>query len=320
MQKDLAESWRKLQLPEDGAYEALLFRPDLGAKFLLGINHLGNRCFLLEERISAAKQFSAIRRDNITLQWDSTNKVFVLELIDEKFSGQFDELIFSILNKVEQAGADVSAAQIYLQTIREWIDFFEQSKRNLSFEELLGLFGELIVLRRLLGLQPGKEVLTVRGWKGPLKDPRDFVFSNLLLEVKTNVSPKSLVSITNELQLDYPGSEQNLYLALVEVSVGSEGKSIKDLVEEISSILRTTKDGMRIFLSLLQHIAGDVLSNVEYENHRFALQALKIYNAGDLKFPAIRKSELPYGISKTKYLLEMTACEAFRIPNHPLSL
>ena len=123
MLKDFSESWRRLQLPEDGAYETLLLRPDLGAKFLLGINHLGNRCFLLEEKISAAKQFSAIRRDNITLQWDSTNKVFVLELIDDKFSGQFDELIFSILNKVEQTGGDVSAAQIYLLTIREWIDF-----------------------------------------------------------------------------------------------------------------------------------------------------------------------------------------------------
>ena len=320
MLRELSKSWRKIQLPEDGAYETLLFRPDLGGKFLLGINHLGNRCFLLEEKISAAKQFSAIRRDNITLQWDSSNKVFVLELIDEKFAGQFDELIFSILNKVEQAGADGPDVQIYLQTIREWIDFFEHSKRLLSFEELLGLFGELIVLRRLLELQPSMEVLTVRGWRGPLKDPRDFVYSNLLLEVKTNVSPKSLVSIANELQLDYPDSEQNLYLALVEVSLGSEGKSIKDLVEEISSKLRTTRDGMRIFLSLLQHVVGDALSNVEYESHRFVLQALKIYDAGDLKFPAIRKSDLPCGISKTKYLLETSKCEAFRIPNHPLSL
>ena len=96
MLKDFSESWRRLQLPEDGAYETLLLRPDLGAKFLLGINHLGNRCFLLEEKISAAKQFSAIRRDNITLQWDSTNKVFVLSSSTISFLVNLMSLFFNI--------------------------------------------------------------------------------------------------------------------------------------------------------------------------------------------------------------------------------
>lgn len=319
MYRGLTESWTKLWLPEDGAYETLLIHPNLCAKFLLGINQLGNRCFILEEKISAAKQFSAVQRDNITLKWDSTNEFFVLELIDEKFSEHFDELIFSILDKVERAGTKGLAARVYVQTIREWVHFFEHSKRKLTFEDVLGLYGELIVLRRLLELHPKEKINTVRGWKGPLKEPRDFAYPDLLIEVKTTIEPKSVVSISNELQLDYPGNEQNLYLALVQVSIDSDGQSLSELVEEMSSVLRVTDDGMRVFLSLLQHVGGSVASFNDYDHHRFKVQSVIVFDAGNSKFPAIRKSEMPCGLSKTEYLLETTECEVFRLTNHPLS-
>ena len=315
---ELSKYWKSLSVPSNGAYETLLLKAYSHAQLLVGVNDLGKRCFILEKKGAIGTSFSQIQREKLRLFRDVENKFFVLELLDDGFVSLFDELIMSVLGKVSNSESESEACEAYLQTIRDWVDFFERRSSNLSFEKVLGLFGELVLLHDLLQLNPDQKREVIRGWTGPLKEPRDFVYPDLV-EVKSAIVPETSVSISNESQIDYPSEGMKLYLALVEVSIDDEGQSIRDLVNEISSVLRETDDGMRIFLSLLQHVIGCVANLDEYDHLLFNKQSVTVYDASNSAFPAIRKSELPYGISKTKYLLEMTACEAFRIPNHPLS-
>ena len=99
-----------------------------------------------------------------------------------------------------------------------------------SQSEIIGLLGELVVLRTIVKIDPQKGL---KSWFGPDQSRHDFEFASHAIEVKTTtrVASKS-VEVHGKAQLSAaPGS--SLKLTLIQVERALDGLCIANLLEEI---------------------------------------------------------------------------------------
>ena len=95
---------------------------------------------------------------------------------------------------------------------------------------LIGLIGELEVLRRLMDNDP---IVALDAWVGCLGEAQDFRYGGRALEVKTNsVRAPQVVQISSLAQLD-PEPYSRLDLVVVTLRLDAAGVCVDDLVAEL---------------------------------------------------------------------------------------
>lgn len=187
-----------------------------------------------------------------------------------------------------------------------WRALFAGADRRLSAKQLAGLFGELYVLSRLLDRSPRAIGL----WRGPLRDPHDFVSPGLDVEVKTTLSSEDdVVHIHGLEQLSAP-NEGLLHLAHLRVEVpNADGESVPDLVDHLKAV-----DVSGRLVALLE--AGGY-----HEEHRnsYADLAFNVVDerwfavGGDfprLSAESFADAQVPLGLSDFRYALDLSTVMA----------
>lgn len=134
------------------------------------------------------------------------------------------------------AGAVLEGKSPYValdQSIEAWDSLVEQISL-LSEERQAGLFGELLVLRRLL---LNRTPDAVKSWVGPDRQAHDFRIGRIEFEVKTTGGSKRVHTINGIGQLQ-PSVDCALYLISIQAAdAGSGGQSLTDLVNELRRLL-----------------------------------------------------------------------------------
>ena len=103
-----------------------------------------------------------------------------------------------------------------------WQRFFSKTKNGyLSFEEIKGLIGEIIVLKDYMIEKYGEDK-ALASWSGTEMTDQDFSVDSTWYEVKTTVSGSATVKISSVEQLD---SEQAGHLVVVTLDKTSESDS-----------------------------------------------------------------------------------------------
>jgi len=122
------------------------------------------------------------------------------------------------------------------EAISDWINFSKKQSESLAEPLQIGLFGELLFFRSLLGLIG--EDSAIKSWHGPERKKVDFVLNkSFAVEIKSVSDPLSniiTISSIDQLSAGYKNHLVRVY-KLVEAGVG--GITIKQLFSEIFSSL-----------------------------------------------------------------------------------
>jgi len=118
------------------------------------------------------------------------------------------------------------------------------SRGALSSEKQIGLFGELLVLERIL-LNGGPSQLD--SWIGPAGEPHDFRLGNLELEVKTSFGTRAVHHINGFSQL-VPSPDHELQVVSILLAPAGSGDSwtLPSIVGDIEQIVDATPWARRL--------------------------------------------------------------------------
>ena len=150
--------------------------------------------------------------------------------------GHFEPVAAFLCTELLRAGVDQDVEQAFNAT-QSVIDLALQ-RLSLTSEALLGLVGELLLLRAMVIEAPVKTLDLVQAWKGHTHSDRDFQIGAVGVEVKTTTRPTSshLMRGIRQTQAGHgvDGQEEHqLYLVSIGLAPGADGISLPELVESL---------------------------------------------------------------------------------------
>ncbi|WDM44923.1 PD-(D/E)XK motif protein [Microbacterium luteolum] len=228
---------------------------------------------------------------------DSLRERIKIDCPDPALRTTFLSLIGEVLDRVE-----VTHSSVYLEVskvVNDWRRALQAARSSVSRSGVIGLFGELTVLRDLVAQRGvGAHAL----WRGPAGHRHDFAQVNAL-EVKTYSGTGSpSVTIHGAFQLDPPhGHDLHLISFRVEESV--DGETIADIVNALGA------DGVDI--DALRGRTDDHEPLDVDETLRLVIVERRLHKVDD-EFPGIRASRLDTmslkGVARLTYQLLLDAC------------
>jgi hypothetical protein len=216
-------------------------------------------------------------------------------------SGVFALLADEVVEEIRAAPQNPAVAcRKVLQRWRELLD--RAPTRMLSFEEVVGLYGELWHLRRLLA-SGGP---AVQRWTGPFGSRHDFSAPGIGLEIKSSMRREGrVVEIHGAEQLEPPLGGR-LFLAALKLEQDAAGESVPDLVEALTAVV---DDGIG-FEQRLAAAGYDRRDADEYRVFSFAVRECRTYEV-DQTFPRIVPASfaggfVPAGTFSLRYLVDLS--------------
>lgn len=219
----------------------------------------------------------------------------------------------TLINALEPVDTSAVALAVALAHIRRWRAFLAARKsRRLSDEEVRGLWAELQYMRALYA---GRLTATdaVDAWTGADQLQQDFIFDNTAVEVKSLLGrDRNTVRISSEDQLATVVDELFLVTHRLTVTADTAGAlSLNALVELIESELGDG-DALEKFSQKLADFG--CLPIAAYAMPEFVVAERQTYRVeGD--FPRLARAELPSGIARVSYEIELEAMKDFETGN-----
>lgn len=270
---------------------------------LLVVDYLGQLSFVIE-RPESIPRIEPRLGDTLPVSWipasaDSPRERIKIDCPDPALRATFLSLIGEVLDRV-----DAERGTVYLEVskvVEDWRRALQAARSGASRQGLIGLFGELTVLRALLNIH-GAEALSF--WRGPSGHRHDFARMNAL-EVKTYSGTGSpSVTVHGAYQLDPPHGH-DLHLVSFRVEDSVDGETIAEIVREIG--------GAGISLDILRERTDENEPLVLDESLRMVVAERRLHHVDD-RFPGVRASRLDEtmlkGVDRLTYELLLDACAA----------
>ena len=198
--------------------------------------------------------------------------------------------------------------QSFLERIRAWQDFMDRHRETvLSAEAEQGLFGELVVLERMI--ESGVPVTKLLdAWEGPRDGLQDFMLGGGGIEVKTTIAADGFVARVSSLdQLD-ENLRQPIFIAAVRLALHPSGMTILEMADAIRQRLRRKQSGLETFeIRLMQ--AGLVRVPAKHYTRRF-LHASTACLALHKDFPRLTRANVHSSIRTARYEIDLNIAGA----------
>ncbi len=211
-----------------------------------------------------------------------------------------------------EPGEGARARQILLGRLRQWQEVLARRRRKLlSRNEIMGLLGELLFLRDIMGRRFGLP-LAVASWRGPYGDEQDFAMSGVIVEVKTQATTADRrLRVSSEDQLDTSGSR--IVICQQGLATCGDGElgatSLNGLVRELSLASGATPE-CRARLETRLDIAG--WQDLPEYDDQWMLVDRNYFEVGE-GFPRITRADLRSGVEDVRYRIRTADCLPFRI-------
>jgi hypothetical protein len=220
----------------------------------------------------------------------------------------FCTLLADLIGHLDQAAS--ASASTVVRRLGAWRRMLGRGlPTGLTPEARLGLYGELLVLREIL--LPALRDTAVTSWSGPSGSPKDFELPAMAAEVKT-VSRKDpdRCRISNEEQLNSDGL-RHLYLIHQVAGTSPEGITLVELVDEIREH-PDVRGSLAQFEDGLLEVGWLDAHRDQYNHDRYVLIRRRCFDVGD-GFPRILAPDLPSGVSRVSYLVDLSICGAHQV-------
>ena len=239
---------------------------------------------------------------------DKQNLVLALERsVDRDI---FHGLCQTLIESLSAARDSSSALAIALNHIKRWKAFLAgRRSRLLTPEEVRGLFAELEFLN-ILNKEHLKDKNAVEAWCGAEKVHQDFVFGDTAVEVKSiSGRERNSILISSEDQLETVCN--NLFLAVIRLGklpdMVADGLSLNDQVARIAGQF---SDPSAANLYWEKVAAYGYVKVPDYDMPCYAVLRQRMYRVDD-SFPRLVRSQLPEGIARLHYDIELEKIEAY---------
>lgn len=231
---------------------------------------------------------------------------FIFVLRQHDASDLFAQLCRDIMTAAAECLDEAAALSAAIRRAWAWHSLLRSGgSGRLSDAEQQGLFGELLMLRRLISRCGAATALAA--WRGPLDEPKDFRVGELAVEVKTCGGGRHSVEITSADQLD-PAGITRLILAAYHLAPAGAGTlnalSLDAIVSDLRADLTATPAAEQ-FDTLL--IAAGWSDDGHYDAPHWLALDTELYLVG-ADFPRIAASVLPAGVGQVRYRLDLNAC------------
>ena len=188
--------------------------------------------------------------------------------------------------------------------IEEYRDLLRQPRELLTTEQLIGLFGELVILERLLERR-GTSAL----WTGPFGARHDFTGKSNALEVKSTIRRSMpVIHVTSIEQLMPPTNGGPLFLSHVVLErSGTGGRSIAELLDTVSAL---TDDSNRLADALAHHGLDAWRTADDLNDQKFNVVFESMYRVDEhfpsLSLDSMKSGAVPNGILDITYSVDLT--------------
>jgi hypothetical protein len=233
-----------------------------------------------------------------------------LTLTDNDLTKSFSVMCYDIAERSALGETAEAAVVIAIECLRGWASLFKRRNRiGLSRNEIMGLWGELSSLDELLVARPDNETQIIQGWRGPNGEQRDIGFNGNRIEIKTQLSTRSIgLKISSIDQLDDRGDQ--LKIILNRISPSDKGSSIGDLIQAIQQRLIKSRIAQSDF-ELKIELAG-FNPELKASKELFSLDERLVFAVGE-NFPRLTPSHVPFGIKSVEYEISGAAINEFQI-------
>jgi putative PD-(D/E)XK family protein DUF4420 len=295
-------TWRAVRLAHPGPLAVLpaireadraiglLFEAPIGDAPALQARFEADGISMIEERNYGERTY----RIAVTLERNDLATIFAIIVAD-------------LIQASTPHAAPAAAVAALFSRLATWQAFLRARRSGLGREAVVGLVGELVVLRRVAGLIQWPAA--VNAWKGPAGGLHDFLGQGQGLEVKTSVGVASALEITTLDQMEDAGLLALLliHVHLLETPVGS---SLPALVGEIGDeLVRLAPGAVRAFKDTLLASGYSDADAALYQGLRFQILTVRAYRVGS-GFPRLTRATVPQGIAAAAYRIELRAIQA----------
>lgn len=227
---------------------------------------------------------------------------------DRKLDNVFAELVGEILIRLGGGQPPTKAVSGTISDFRALL--LGQGRGDPSLGQLMGLVGELSIVKRIVDVEPG----AVAAWVGPFGQRHDFRFGEKALEVKTSGrSDAGRLSINGFHQM-YPPEGGNLHLAHVRLERADGGAlSVSSLC---SAILEAGADPALLHSALGEVGCEDPFST-RWNRTSFSFEGIDFYRV-ESGFPRLSPDEfadgvLPPGVASVSYDIDLSHAREFLV-------
>ncbi|WP_234435304.1 PD-(D/E)XK motif protein [Streptomyces sp. NRRL F-2747] len=283
----------------------------------VGIDYEGRRHMLIpipsDRRLRAGLDGPGLRLRKRPLEDEETYQYYAdLSCLRDDLGDLFTELCVEIMSAAEDLPENPVKA-LY-RVLDRWRSLFRAHGTLLGPEQLAGLFGELIVLHRLLELDPSAHRL----WVGPEGHRHDFLGATDAVEVKTSTADEGRRARIHGLdQLEAPtgGQLSLVWLGLRRAAGPTVGDTVPGLVDRL---LRLCDDESAL-LDSLARVGYRVPDAERYQDVRFVVREERWYRVGP-EFPgltaqALTAAGVPVSVLDVSYTVDLSG--AVPLPMEP---
>ena len=215
---------------------------------------------------------------------------------------------------------DVESEKTVLAVLKEWKKLFVEDKSAFGYEKVVGLWGELHVLNKLIDISEEK-ALSV--WTGPVRACHDFTSVDSSIECKTTTNKiVKNVHVSGINQLIPPSLNGTLTLAYVQIEERtSNSKSLTTFIEETAMRLNHPD----VFFEKLGHLGYERnVTKTAHTETAFAICKDSYYDVtGD--FPRITPTSfvggnIPDEVEDITYTIDLRRSDKYLINEEAIKL
>nr|WP_244548509.1 PD-(D/E)XK motif protein [Bosea vaviloviae] len=227
--------------------------------------------------------------------------------LNAALDGAFADVCAEIIRRISDGAAPTEAS---LTTLDDFRSLLIVPSAEVTSQEMRGLIAELVMLRRLLNLDPR----AWRLWRGPLMERHDFRGGSFAIEVKSSarVAGRSVtISSIDQLVAPVEGA-LHLYLLQLEEAAGTDLSISRLAAESIS--MASDPQQIRDLLAALGCADPDARA---WNRASFRIEGEHQY-AVDAAFPRIVPESfiaeaVPEGVVSLSYTIDLAAAEGSRL-------
>ncbi|MGW2646534.1 PD-(D/E)XK motif protein [Streptomyces sp. NPDC001393] len=274
-----------------------------------GVDHEGYRHVLVpvhtHRKIRTSPDGPVLRLSKRPLEDDETYQTYAdLACLRTDLNDLFTDLCVDALSAI--AALPENPVKALYGVLDRWKALFQSQSAPLGPDQIAGLFGELLVLDRLLS----RDSSAHRIWRGPEGHPHDFAAGKAAVEVKASAATGNRKPRIHGLdQLDAPpgGTLCLAWFGLETPGAGDAGLGFLELLEQT---LHSCDDETAL-LTMLAGAGYRPIDAEKYRGIRFVVKEERWYRVAS-DFPRLTKQTLleagvPVSVQDVEYTIDLSA-------------
>lgn len=285
--------------------------PDHLFDFYVRYSGVGNRELILEMRSEEIPEFElpAFRNIEIAKVLMPGGVRIAMTLLEPELARNFSVMCYDLAERSKAERTVIGAVTILMRALESWAELFKRRLEDgISEEEVVGLFGELLLLEDLIQEDVSSLETLIQGWRGPHGDARDIGVGGVRMEVKTQRSTGSMkLRISSLEQLNDGGN--SAFIVLRRISGSDKGRSVLEVAQAVQGLLSTSPIATLEFERKIALTGMDEGSS--HCHDRYDSDERVVYSILE-GFPRLVPGNVPNGVVAAQYEIAGPSLEAFR--------